>query len=226
MKILGIDTSTKFLSLGIYDNGKIYQYNLEVLTKLSFLLTPTIKRILDALGWQVKDIDYLACGIGPGSFTGIRLGLSAIKGISWSLGKPVIGISSLDILAKNMFFDKRPLVAVVDAKRNLVYCGIFKIENGSLKKVKPYMLLTINEFCKYVPDNSIITGDALSLYKEVIVKNLKGATILDKDYWYPKGHNIISLALDRIRNKKLNNAFDLKPIYLYPKVCQIRERKA
>ncbi|MCX5702396.1 MAG: tRNA (adenosine(37)-N6)-threonylcarbamoyltransferase complex dimerization subunit type 1 TsaB [Candidatus Omnitrophica bacterium] len=223
MKILGIDTSTNFFSLGIYDNGKIYEYNLEVLTRLSSLLTPTIKRVLDALGWRVKDMDYFACGIGPGSFTGIRLGLSAIKGLSWSLNKPVVGISSLDILAKNIFFDKRPVVTAVDAKRNLIYCSAFETKNNNFKRIKPYMLLTINEFCKKIADNSIITGDALSLHKEVIIKSLKGVTILDKDYWYPKGHNIISLALDRIRDKELDNPFDVKPIYLYPKECQIRK---
>src|SRR4030042_6175727 len=101
MKILAIDTSTKFLCLGLSDNTKVYEYKLEVSRLLSTLIIQTIKRALDSLGWKVSDIDYFACGLGPGSFTGLRVGLAAIKGMSWALNKHIIGISTLDILAKN-----------------------------------------------------------------------------------------------------------------------------
>ncbi|MCM8795553.1 MAG: tRNA (adenosine(37)-N6)-threonylcarbamoyltransferase complex dimerization subunit type 1 TsaB, partial [Candidatus Omnitrophica bacterium] len=97
MRILGVDTTTKFLSLGIYDNGKIYEYNLELERKHLVLLSLTIDRVLKALGWKVEDLDYLACGLGPGSFTGIRIGLSTIKGLGFALNKPLIGIPTLDV---------------------------------------------------------------------------------------------------------------------------------
>src|SRR3990167_8720388 len=101
MKILGIDTSTKFLSLGISEDDKIYEYNLELGRQMSDLLSPTIKKVLDALGWRINDIDYFACGLGPGSFTGMRVGIATVKGLAFSLNKPVVGISTLDILARN-----------------------------------------------------------------------------------------------------------------------------
>lgn len=145
MKILGIDTTTKFFCLGIYDganpvrntaypnrynlisNGaKIYEYNLEVGRMLSALLIQTIKRVLDALGWQVSDIDYFACGLGPGSFTGMRVGLATIKGLSWAVNRPLIGISTLDILARNVKNSNSPVVPVIDAKRNSIYCAVYK----------------------------------------------------------------------------------------------------
>jgi tRNA threonylcarbamoyl adenosine modification protein YeaZ len=102
MRILGIDTSTKFLCLGIYDNGKMYEYNLEVGRKLSSLLAVDIKRTLDAAGLRINEINYFACGLGPGSFTGMRTGISTIKGLSWVNKKPIIGISTLDILAQGV----------------------------------------------------------------------------------------------------------------------------
>jgi len=225
MKILAIDTSTKFLCLGIWDGIKIYEYNLEVERKLSDLLSITIKRTLAASGQLIKDIDYFACGLGPGSFTGIRIGLAAIKGLSWALNKPVIGISTLDILAKDVRNSDNPIVPIIDAKRSLVYTSIFKNRNGCLKKILPYALSNEKELLRQVKPNSIILGDAVSLYKERLMRDIKGVTILDKDYWYPKAHNIISLALERIKDKKFSNAFDIKPIYLYPKECQIRTIK-
>lgn len=222
MKILGIDTSTKFLCLGVYDQGKIYEYNLECGRKISALLTITIKRVVKALNWQVNDIDYFACGLGPGSFTGLRITAATIKGMAWSLNKPVLGISSLDILAKNVTKDG-VIVPAIDAKRNLIYCSMYKNKKGILRRTAPYMLLSIDEFLKKVRANSILLGDATALYKEKILKNISGVTILDKDYWQLKGGNIIYLALKRLKDKKINNAFDIKPIYLYPKECQIRK---
>jgi tRNA threonylcarbamoyladenosine biosynthesis protein TsaB len=225
MKILGIDTTTRFLCLGIYDDNKVYEYNLEVGRRLSVLLVQTIKRVLDTLGWQVSDIDYFACGLGPGSFTGMRVGLATVKGLSWMTNKPIIGISTLDILACNARDTDKPVVPIIDAKRNSIYCAVYKNKNGRMQRIKSYRLLGEEEFLKCIIPNSIILGDALSLYKDSILRNIKGVTILDKDYWYPRACNIIRLSLERIRDKKFDNPFDIKPIYLYPKECQVRQNQ-
>lgn len=226
MKILGIDTTTKFLCLGIYDNGRVYEYNLEVGTRLSSLLAKTIKRVLDVLGWQASNIDYFACGLGPGSFTGMRVGIATIKGLAWSLNKSIIGISSLDILAKNAKSNNTDIIIpIIDAKRNLIYCSVYKIHNDILKRIMPYMLLTESEFFKKARPRSIVFADAVQIHKESILRNIKGVTILNKDYWYPQGRNIVALALERIKNRKFNRPFDIKPIYLYPKECQIKIKK-
>jgi tRNA threonylcarbamoyl adenosine modification protein YeaZ len=223
MKILGIDTTTKLLCLGLYDNHQIYEYNLEVGTRLSALLAITIKRVLDTLGWRINDIDYFVCGLGPCSFTGVRVGLSTVKGMSWALNKPIIGISTLDILAKNVKNSEGLIVPVIDAKRNLIYTSVYRNKNGRLNRIKPYMLLTENEFFKKIKSNAIILGDAAGLYKDKLLKNIKGVNILDKDYWYPKAHHLIILALERIKEKKMSTPFEIRPIYLYPKECQIRK---
>lgn len=225
MKILGIDTTTKFLSLGLYDNNKIYEYNLELYRKHATLLTVTIKRVLDALGWQPGDIDYFACGSGPGSFTGMRIGLATIKGLAWSLNKPALGISTLDILARNAASLYATVVPIIDAKRNLIYCSAYKkAKSGSLKRITPYMLLTEKDFFSKIKakHNIAILGDAVNLYKQKLLTLLPHAAILDRDYWYPKPRHIIALALERIKESKLHSPFKIKPIYLYPKECQIK----
>jgi tRNA threonylcarbamoyladenosine biosynthesis protein TsaB len=226
MKILGIDTSTKFLSIGILDNAKIYEYNLELGRRHSSLLAVSIKRVLDALSWSPGDIDYFACGLGPGSFTGVRIGLAAIKGLGFALKKPLLGVSTLDIIAQNArLADKTEasVVVALDAKRNLIYCSVYKNKGDALQRVAPYALVTLDEFFKKIKPHSIVLGDALALYKDQILKNIRGVRILEKDYWYPCGRNIVSLALEKIKKKKIDNVFDIKPIYLYPKECQIRK---
>jgi len=222
LKILGIDTTTKFLCVGIYDNGRICEYNLELGRKHSSLVIVTLKRILEALSWGTKNIDYFACGSGPGSFTGARIGVAAVKGLAWTLNKPVVSVSSLDILVRNAPSDGI-IVPVVDAKRSLIYCSIYRKKAGSIKRIAPYMLLPINDFLTKVKPDSVIFGDALPLYKEEIAKHVKGVKFLDKDYWQLSGGNIIAPALENIEQGRLNTAFDIKPIYLYPKECQIKK---
>jgi len=224
MKILAIDTSTKFLCLGVYSDNRIYEYNLEVGRKLSVLLSPSIKRVLDTLELRLSDIDYFACGLGPGSFTGMRVGLATIKGLSWATKKPLIGIPTLDMLARGISDDsRRDIIPIIDAKRNLIYCSAFNKRNGRLERMKPYMLLNEKEFFRIAKPGSIILGDAINLYREKLIKNIKGARIIEKDYWYPRAHNIITLALERIKLKRFSAPTNINPIYLYPKECQIRK---
>ncbi|MDD2679373.1 MAG: tRNA (adenosine(37)-N6)-threonylcarbamoyltransferase complex dimerization subunit type 1 TsaB [Candidatus Omnitrophica bacterium] len=225
MKILAIDTATKFLSLGIYVDGSFYEYNLETGPKLSSLLALTIKRTLDALGLGISDLDYFACGLGPGSFTGMRVGLSAMKALSWVARKPLIGVSTLDILALNAGATSRMIIPVVDARRSLIYACFYRNTGNTLKKLSPYMLIAKEELCEKIKSPSLLFGDALNLYRDDILKHTGNAALLDKDQWYPKAHNIIKLALARVKNKKFANLSKINPIYIYPKECQVKRKK-
>lgn len=225
MKILGIDTTTKILCLGVYADGKLYEYNLEVGRSLSELLAPTIQRVVEAVGLKIADIDYFACGLGPGSFTGMRIGLATIKGLSVVRNKPVVGISSLDILAKNVKPSERLIVSALDARRGLIYCSSYKYERGLLKRKSEYSLLSSDEFLKrFRAKKPVILGDALALYKDKISAGIKGAAVLDKDYWALKAHNLMELALVKIKAKQFTSALNVKPIYLYPRECQIKTK--
>lgn len=219
---MGIDTTTRFLSLGIYNNNNICEYNLDLERRHSNLLAVTIKRVLDALSLKPKDINYFACGIGPGSFTGIRIGMATIEGLAFSLNKPIVGVSTLDILAQGAPYTNDAIVPIIDAKRGLIYCSIYKAKNGAIKRIAPYMLLSERGLFSKIKHNAVLLGDAVNLYKEKIALNIKGAAVLDREYWYPAGRNIVRLALERIKEKKIGSAFTVKPIYLYPKECQVR----
>jgi len=224
MKILGIDTTTKFLCLGLYANGSFYECKLEMGRNLSALLAVTIQRALDAAGLKVADIDYFACGLGPGSFTGMRIGLATIKGLSIVRNKPVVGIPTLDILAKNAGAKDSLIVTALDARRGLVYCSSYKNDGGVLRRKSEYALLTLDEFIKKFNRHPIILGDAVSTYGDKLSGAIKGSQLLDKDYWFPETHNLMELAVEKARAGKFTSPLTVKPIYLYPKECQIRIR--
>lgn len=230
VKILAIDTSSRTLCLGVSDNDKVYEYNLELGTRISALLAPTILRLVNSLGWEISDIDYFCAGVGPGSFTGLRVGLATVKALSWSLNKPVVGISSLDILAQNAGKDSSFVIPVIDAKRDMVYASIYKNQLGMVSRVAAYMLLGSRELALKIKKKisgkalgqSVILGDGLNICSREFAANLKAVSILDKDYWRLEGRNLIALAKLAIQEKKSSGAFGLKPLYLYPKECQIR----
>ena len=224
MKILGIDTTTARLCLGLYVDGKFYEYSLQVGRSLSALLVPTIQRVICAAGLKITDIDYFACGLGPGSFTGMRIGLATIKGLSVVKNKPIIGISTLDILAKNAPLKDRLIVTAIDARRALIYCSSYKYEQGSLKRKSAYSLLSLDELVKKFSSRMVVLGDAVALYGDALLTRIKNATVLDKDYWSPQAHNLMELALAKIKAKQFSSALTIKPIYLYPKECQIKTR--
>ncbi|MFA5356212.1 MAG: tRNA (adenosine(37)-N6)-threonylcarbamoyltransferase complex dimerization subunit type 1 TsaB [Candidatus Omnitrophota bacterium] len=226
MKILGIDTTSKFLCIGVYNDGMVCEYRLEVERRLSGLLALTIKRVVNAIGWRMKDIDYLACGLGPGSFTGMRVGIAAIKGLALSLNKPVIGIPTLDILAANAPAEAKYIAPIIDAKRGLIYCAIYSNSAGKLKRITPYMLLTIDELLKKITARKgvVCLGDAIGMYKDKILTKMDIGMLLEKDHWYPSGHNIIKAAVQIIKKGRSGRGFKVKPVYIYPKECQIRKR--
>ncbi len=224
MKILALDTSTKFLVLGLYEGEKFYDYNIDLGRRHSCLLAPTIKRVIDELGWKVEEINYFACGLGPGSFTGVRIGVSTIKGMAFGRGQPIVGISTLDILARNApkEIDCKRIIPVLDARRGLLYYSIYARVNSRLRRMVPYRLATKKEFLKDVRSGSIILGDGLECCLDELLRSSLGATLLDKDYWYPKANQLVRLAQERIKEGKFCESSRIKPIYLYPKECQIK----
>jgi tRNA threonylcarbamoyladenosine biosynthesis protein TsaB len=225
MVILGIDTSSKIMCIAVSDDsGKVYELRLEAGKKLATILAPNIKRILDSLDLSLKDIDYLACATGPGSFTGIRIGLSTIKALAFAARKPVIGISSLDILAMNAADSRGMICPMVDAKRGLIYYSLYKAK-PALKRVMPYKLSAPEELLKAkLASPCVFLGDAVKLYKEKISGRVRGAEFLDEEFSYPRPGNIIKLARQRAEAKQAVSSFKLEAIYLYPKECQISKR--
>jgi tRNA threonylcarbamoyladenosine biosynthesis protein TsaB len=232
VKILCVDTSTRFLCLGLCDSDKVYEYELELGTRISALLVPTIGRVLEALGWKVGAIDYFCAGIGPGSFTGIRVGLSTLKALSWSLNKPLAGIPSLDILARNAGEKAAFIIPVIDAKRGLVYSSIYQVQDRNLKRVTGYLLLSPGDLVRKTREeipvkafkDSVMLGDGLNICLKECSAGLKGMKFLDKDYWRLEGRHLIELAKGSIQGKKYRDAFGIEPLYLYPKECQIRQK--
>lgn len=212
MKILSIDTSSNICAIAVLeDNMLLKEYSKNNGLTHSETLMPMIKELLSLLNLNLSDIDLIVCDKGPGSFTGIRIGVATAKAFSDSLNIKSIGISSLEALAYNVDFDGI-ICPMIDAKNDNVYTGIFeKIGNTFLLK-RNFSLENIdsmiNEFNGVTYDVNFV-GDGAFKYKEKISKILPNSMCVSNN-----DLSAYNLGLAGY-NHFLNNDFpDVLPLYL------------
>lgn len=227
MIILGLDTATKFSAIAIFKDRRIYHYRMNLGRQLANSLLPSLKQILEALFLKPGQIDYFALGLGPGSFTGLRIGLATIKGLAIALEKKVVGFSTLDIIARNALAQSgyNFFSPLIDAKRGLVFTTLYQKANGRCKRVMPYRLVSLSQLYKIIPKKTFFLGDASRLYRKELILNVKAAGFSEEDFFYPAPEKIIEIAQERIQHRQFAEIKKLKPIYLYPKECQIKNEK-
>ena len=197
MKLLAYDTSGEVLSVALFDGQKVVRELNEMSSvRHSTALAPAIQKLLRKARWNIKDLDCIAVGIGPGSFTGLRVGVTTAKTLAWALGKKLVGVSSLEALALEAGGGREGMIAVaLDAKKGQVYAGTYRLRNGKLAVVKRPRLAKREEF------ESVITAAC------------------------PRASKIAAVALQRIREKKFTDPRRLAPLYLHPKDCNVTHAK-
>lgn len=171
MKVLAIDCSAKSVSVAIAENGKLLAEGfLNIKLTHSETLMPIIEQTLSNTKLTLKDIDAFAVTAGPGSFTGIRIGISAVKGMAFAEGKPVFAFSTLEAMAlslakSNMF--SGVLCGLMDARRNQFYNALFKIEKGEITRLTADRMIEAENLKTELLDFNtpvILMGDGTELF--------------------------------------------------------------
>jgi tRNA threonylcarbamoyl adenosine modification protein YeaZ len=229
VNILILDTSSKYLSLAVVQDNKVSrQMHRRLDRKHSLQLIPLVDKILKKARLPLKEIDGFCISRGPGSFTGLRIGITTIKGLSFVVNKPVVAIPSLDILAQNANkIRKAPeqICPIVDAKQNKVYACLYQAGNGKLVRKSPYLLLPVEELLRRLQGKVLFLGDGLKIYRKQIHQNRKIKPVFAEErFWYPRAAKAASLAVARFKRRRFNDVNRLVPLYLYPKDCQIKKR--
>ena len=136
MLILAFETSAKAASVALHDGAKLLaeSYQNTGLTHSQTLMVMA-EDMLKQCGYTAKDVTHVAVAAGPGSFTGVRIGVAAAKGLAWGLQVPCCGVSTLEAMAKNMGIYGGIVCAVMDARRNQVYNALFRVENGNFSRI-------------------------------------------------------------------------------------------
>ena len=211
MKILAIDTSSSICSTAILDDQVLIDKNeLNNGRTHSENLMPLIDELLKRNNITVKDINLLACSVGPGSFTGIRIGVASIKAIAEVLKIKVAGVTSLETLAKNVKYADT-IVSLIDARNNQVYCGIF---DRKCNKKEEYIADDINEVIKNLKKYDKITfvGRGAVLHKDLLKEELENVKFSDLNE--QSAENVGKIGYKKYLENDLCDADSILPIYL------------
>ncbi|MDI6600967.1 MAG: tRNA (adenosine(37)-N6)-threonylcarbamoyltransferase complex dimerization subunit type 1 TsaB [Thermoanaerobacteraceae bacterium] len=222
MRILGIDTSTSVGSAAVVEDDRILgEFYIESNMTHSVKFMPMMGELLNTLDIGMEDMDAVAVTIGPGSFTGLRIGLAHAKAICHALDKPIVGINTLDALAYNMFNMRRTVCPMLDARNEQVYTAIY--EDG--KRVSEYMGISIHDLIHELRGRDvIISGDGARRYAEVFRDNLPDVILAPAYLMMPRASSIAMLGIEKLKAGEEDNLYKIAPFYMRkPQAERLRE---
>lgn len=223
MKILAIDTSTAAASAALMDNGYLFcEHILNDGKKHSEKLIDIMDLVIKNSGMKAKDIDAFAYSMGPGSFTGLRIGAAAVLGMAQALDKPVIGIPTLDGLAYNLWREKGIICPMLDAQRNMVYSSIYGFEGDKLVKYEDFRAIDIDNLIEKLnsfDEDITFLGDGVPIFKDKLKKGLKSLYFAPAVNLFPRASSIAALASIKYEKGEISSYRDIK-------LCYIRKSQA
>lgn len=196
---LGIDTANIPLSIAIVEDGKVItEENTSAKINHSLRAMPAIEEAFKRVNLTPADIDVIAVAEGPGSYTGVRIGVTIAKTLAWTLKKPLVGVSSLKALAMNGLFFNGLVCPLIDARRNHVYAGLFEMKNGIVtEKMEDQHILIedLLENLRKVEEPILFIGTDVALYEGMIKEMLEErAVIAPVQFNLPRASSLIYVA--------------------------------
>ena len=223
MKLLAIETSTRHMGVALIDGERlISSYELLADYPHAVELPGAVTRVLDAAGLRLAHVEALAVDVGPGSFTGLRIGLAFVKALAFASKRAVIGIPSLDVLAGAVGFAELPICPILDARQKNVYAALYRLQAGVLTRQTDLYLGPIDGFLPHLAQPRIVLGDGAALYRERILAACAHVEFAPAELWLPRAATLARLAHQRLQQGPGDDPARLLPLYLYPLDCSVR----
>ena len=220
MKILALETSAKAVSAAVTEDGRVLASGFQDtgLTH-SRTLMPIVEHILKNADLAMADIGAVAVAVGPGSFTGIRIGVSAAKGLAFAASIPAVGVSTLAAMARNAAFADGLVVCAMDARRNQVYNARFEARDGRLTRLTPDRAVGLDELSEELrgdPRPKIVVGDGGGLCAEALTAAGVACRLAPPHLVMQSAVTVALEAEEAAGNGGLVSAQELLPVYLRP----------
>ncbi len=216
MYILGIETSTRTGSVAVVsEDSVIAQYSLNIEVTHSERLMSTVDRVLKDTGLVIADIDGYAVAIGPGSFTGLRIGLAAVKGLALVTGRPVAAVPTLKALAGNLPYSAYPVCPMLDARKKEVYAATYRLEGADMAQIMAEAVLSLSLLSERISEKTLFTGEASHLFREDIEKIFNDrALFAPVSSILPSAATVAGIGLNMIKSGKKTAPDSLTPMYI------------
>ena len=228
MKVLGVDTATSCGGIGIIDDDTVVaEYTFGPGDAPSATLIPALQALLDEAGFDLASLEGIAISLGPGSFTGVRVGLSAIKGLALATERPVVGVPTLDALASQLPRTPYLICPLLDARKGEVYAALYKQrEGGDVERLTPYQVLSPAALLAEISlQETTFLGDGVEVYQELIKGHLgERAFFAPPHLRFLHGTAVAALGLKRIKGGGRDDIASLVPLYVRPSEAEIKRK--
>lgn len=210
MRILAIETSVPPGSVALVDGTEVVSFQaIEAARKTTQAFALVIQSMLNQLGWSPDSINLVATTSGPGSFTGIRIGVTAAKVFAYSVGADVIGVNTLELIASQVRDAHSDVDAVLDAQRNQLFHARFAVEDESIREVRETEIVEL-AWLSEQDGECLLTGPALTRYRDRVSPSVR---IAPEEVWVPQAGQLALLAARKHRQGHGTDAFQLVPQY-------------
>lgn len=216
MNILGIETSTKTGGVAVVsEQGVVAQYTLNIEVTHSERLMATVDRVLGDTRINISQLDGFAVAIGPGSFTGLRIGIATVKGLAFATGKPVAAVPTLKALAWNLPHAAYPVCPLLDARKHEVYAALYAFDGSALKQVLSERVLPLSRLAEQLNGRTIFTGEASCLFRKEIQQTFGDAALLAPlSALIPSAASVAEIGMNMIKNGEQIDPDSLVPMYI------------
>lgn len=215
MRVLAVDTSSAVASCAVVEDEKLVCERI-LNNKLTHSQTimPMIASALAESDLQTADIDLFAAVCGPGSFTGLRIGVSAVKALAHAAGKPCVAVSTLEAMAYNLMYSEHIISPIMDARRGEVYNALYRFNDGIIEEIEAPRALLVEECCaglQAIGEKVIFLGDGVPVHREKIVEILGEQALFAEAHL---GAQMAGSAAVLAKRKEQIHYSKLAPVYL------------
>jgi tRNA threonylcarbamoyladenosine biosynthesis protein TsaB len=221
-----METATLAGSVALLDGERLVgQSLLDIALTHSERLMAMVDRLLQDSGWEVDEVEGLAVSIGPGSFTGLRVGVAAAQGLAFALGLPVAPVPTLDALAEQLPFADAPVCPLVDARKGEVYAASYRWSDHRMERISEYLALSPRAAAEWLPASAIVLGDGVAACRPFFSGCGARVRIAPPAHRMPSAAIVGQLGHDLLEAGRGCAASSLQPLYLRPSEAELANRR-
>lgn len=226
VNILHLDTSTAVFSVALTRNETVIgEFCGDAGPAASAKIPDHIQALLQQASLTMHDLHGFSVTVGPGAFTGVRVGIALVKGMAYATDRPVVALSSLELLALNARGSAIPVCAMLDARRGEVYSAVYRFADG-MDPVQPEMAVSPAELLDGLEGEPLFIGDGALRYQDLIIERFGGnARFAEEHLHRPKASAGAAMVLTRLQAGQTVSPLDLAPCYLRLPEAEINRRR-
>lgn len=218
MLVLGIETSTPQASVAIgSEQGVVASAMVSRGASYNEFLLPAIRFCLDEAGLGYRNLGGVAVGLGPGLYSGMRVGVATAKALAQALSVPIVGLASLDLVAYEVRYTSKTICAVLDARRNKVFHAFYRSSPGGIQRMSKHAIETPERLSVGIssrPEEVLMVGNGALLYREIFEEAGSVIEIGSMSHAFPDARALVELAIPRMFREEFDSLFDIQPLYL------------